>query len=137
MTEPRQHPCPTSQREFVERIRAAVLANDRFFDSHNWQNIEPTGGRNSSLTKGTHADRFYVKPIACWIPHLLIPNHVPCCPRCGKRDLVEVNRGVRFVNSPKILYGLGSHKYLDTLCYPCNRCKRRFTLLCMRHSRFF
>ena len=104
-----------------------MLANDSFFDSHNWQNIEPPGGRNSSLTKSTYTDRFYVRPIAAWIPHLLIPNHVPCCPRCGKRDLVEVKKGARFINSPKILYGMSSHRYLDTILYPCSRCKRRFS----------
>ena len=126
MAEIPKHPYSIGQRVFVEKIRAAVLANDRFFDTHNWQNVEPMGGRNSSLTKSTYTDRFCVRPMACWVPHLLIPNHMPCCPRCGKRDLVEVNKGVRFIRSPKMLHGVSSHRHLDALCHPCGRCKRRF-----------
>jgi len=32
----------------------------------------------------------------------------------------------RWINSPKTLCGIGSHKYLDTMLYPCNHCKRHF-----------
>jgi hypothetical protein len=31
------------------------------------------------------------------------------------------------MNYPKILYGLNSHKYLDSMLYPCTKCKRCFT----------
>jgi hypothetical protein len=83
------------------------------------------GGRSSSLTKSTFVEDFYVKPIAAWVPHLLIPGYIPCCPNCSTAKYVDIQRA-RWINSPKILYGVPTHRYLDTLLYYCSKCRRRF-----------
>ena len=56
-------------------------------------------------------DAFYVKPLACWIPHVLIPNHVPTCPHCKEKKFVNPQKA-RWINSPKILYGKDRHRYM-------------------------
>ena len=63
--------------------------------------------------------------MAVWVPHLIIHNHVPACPNCKKNKYVDVTKA-RWINSPKILYGVDSHRYLDTQLYPCHGCARRF-----------
>lgn len=73
-----------------------------------------------------YADSFYIRPIAAWVPHKLLPNFVPTCPHCKKNKYVNVDNA-RWQNSPKILFGLKGNKYLDTMLYPCNNCKRQFT----------
>jgi len=65
------YPYSNSQRDFIETVRKQIDTNDRFFDDHNWSNIVPKGGRNSSLQKGIYADSFYVRPVAAYVPHLL------------------------------------------------------------------
>jgi len=43
---------------------------------------------------------YYIKPLAVWVPHLIIPGHVPVCPHChdtkGVYDEIYGNM-VRFV----------------------------------------
>jgi hypothetical protein len=70
-------------------------------------------------------ESFYVKAVAVWVPHLLFSNHVPCCPNCKKRDYVDPSRG-RWINAPKLLFGLQRHRYLDTWLYSCRGCTRSF-----------
>jgi len=118
------HPHSNSQRDFIVSVRKQIDQNPRFFDENNWSNIVPKGGRNSSLLKAICHDSFYVRPIAACVPHLLF-NETPCCPHCGSRRHVNIN-SARWINSPKILYGLGTHKCLDTMLCPCNSCKRHF-----------
>jgi len=124
MTTTVKHPYSTSQREFIESVRKQIVENERFFDDHNWSNIVPKGGQNSSSQRAVHADSFYVKPIASHVPHLLF-KIAPCCPHCNSRQFVNVT-SARWINSPKILHGIGSNKHLDTMLYPCNKCKRHF-----------
>jgi hypothetical protein len=40
-------------------------------------------------------------------------------------DCVDTTRS-RFINSPIVLFGMDTNRYLDTVLYPCNRCKRSF-----------
>jgi hypothetical protein len=97
---------------------------------HNWRNITPDGGVNDSKlldgSKKTTVEAFYIRSVACWVPNLLIANHVPTCPYCKLKDHVDVVKA-RWINCPKILYGISSHKYLDTLLYPCIKCKKTFS----------
>ena len=121
-----------AQWTFVKKVRASIDSNAKaYFEKHNWKNISPIGGRNDSglldpsSKRTTKADRFYVKAIACWIPHKLIPNHVPKCPQCESSRNVDPTKG-RWVTCPKILYGVERHRYLDTWLYPCRNCARTF-----------
>jgi hypothetical protein len=85
----------SAQWSFIKKTRVLVKNDPKvFFANHNWHNINPTGGKNDgSLFNGerrTTIDDFYVRPIICWVPHLLIRNHVPSCPRCKDKDNVDV-----------------------------------------------
>jgi hypothetical protein len=121
-----------AQWAFIKKTREAVNNDPKLFlAEHNWRNITPPGGKNDSMlylncNKKTTVDAFYVRPIACWVPHLLIANHVPSCPRCKTRDHVDTIKA-RWMNSPKILFGTTSHKYLDSMLYPCTKCKTTFS----------
>jgi Transposase len=119
------------QWTFITEIRGAVMNDPKsFFSTRNWRCITPSGGKNDStlfnLTNQTTVDAFYVRPIACWVPHLLIANHVPTCPRCKSKDFVDLVKA-RWINSPKIMYGITSHLYLDTMLYPCTKCSGTFS----------
>ena len=120
------YPYPPVQRQFIERIRGRIDSEEKFFYSHDWRNINPSTGKYSSLMKSIQADSFYIRPMAVWVPHLLIPNFVPTCPTCKSNKHVDTLK-CRWQNSPKILYGLKGHRYLDTKLYPCHYCKRQFT----------
>eukprot|EP00957_Ditylum_brightwellii_P209633 15362546-Ditylum_brightwellii.AAC.1 len=68
---------------------------------------------------------YYIKPVAVWIPYLLIPGYIPHCPRCKKTDQVSIS-GAEWINQPMMLHTLIDHKLLDTKRVPCKRCKHRF-----------
>jgi hypothetical protein len=121
-----------TQAAFIAKVRDAVKSNPKsFFASNNWRDVTPTKGRyDSSLIDPNSGstcdvDDFYVKSIAVWVPHLLIPAHTPSCPNCNTSEAVYVD-SARWINAPKILYGKERHRYLDTMLYPCKRCGRHF-----------
>ena len=120
------------QLAFIKQTREAVKANPTaFFAQNNWRDITPKGGRfDSSLldpssTRSWEVDDFYVKSIAMWVPHLLVPTHTPACPHCGLSTHVHVDKA-KWIGSPKILYGKERHRYLDTMLYPCKLCDKTF-----------
>jgi hypothetical protein len=120
-----------AQWDFILKTRAAI-DNDAsgFFRSNNWRSILPNGGTHQSnlLNTGTQkssVESFYVKGIAAWVPHRLINNHIPSCPNCESNRNVDVVKS-RWLTCPKVLFGLGSHRYLDTVLYPCVKCKKHF-----------
>ncbi|MGL5934273.1 MAG: hypothetical protein ACRCZI_01470 [Cetobacterium sp.] len=122
-----------AQWEFVKKVRGAIKKDHvAFFGQHHWKHIVPGSGSYDShlLNKCNQTTNkvqdFYVKPIACWVPHLLIKNHVPTCPRCQSKEFVHTQRA-RFINSPIILFGMSTNKYLDTCLYPCDKCSKSFT----------
>ena len=120
------HPYPIIQREFIEKIRAQIDMEANYFYSRDWRCINPPNGKYSSLQKSVFAESFYVRPVAVWLPDRLLPNFTPTCPHCKSKKFVNVNRA-RWQNSPKVLYGLKGHRYLDSKLYPCNRCQRHFS----------
>lgn len=122
-----------AQWSFVKKVRGAVQKDHiGFFNDHDWKNIVPSSGTYDShlLNKGSKNTRsvqgFYVKPCALWAPHLLIDNHIPTCPRCESKEFVDPGRA-RFINSPIVLFGMDTNRYLDTFLYPCNKCSRTFS----------
>ena len=122
----------TAQDEFILKVRGSIDTDARlFFLENNWKDVRPTFGRfdsallNTANKRTRNVDAFYVKSLAVWIPHVLIPNHVPTCPHCKRKDYVHV-ANARWINHPKILYGKDRHRYLDTLLYPCKACNRHF-----------
>ena len=123
-------PYGAAQHNFIAKTRQSVKALGRsFFDTNNWTNIVPPFSLHTCLTSpdlSLYAESLYVRPIAMWIPHLLVPDHCPSCPRCEKNDGVDLTQLGQFVETPKLLYGVGSHRYLDTVYYSCRFCERKF-----------
>ena len=116
-----------AQDRFVKKTRQQIDTDgSSFFDDHDWRNIIPSGGSRSSLRKAVTVESFYVKPIAAWVPDKLFENHVPSCPRCRSPRYVDCS-AARWINFPKVLFGVSSHQYLDTKLYPCRGCGKRFT----------
>jgi hypothetical protein len=117
-----------AQSEHIRKTWAQIDANPKtFFSNKDWRNIIPNGGRYVSLNdnRKLHVASFDVKPIACWVPHLLIPNFIPSCPHCGKCKYVDHNNH-KWITTPKILFGVRGHRYLDTKLYYCRSCDKRF-----------
>ena len=118
-----------AQWRFVLKIRGKINNDAKgFFLSNDWKCITPSsGGRFDSniLSKQTTVESFYVKPVAAWVPHLLVPNHIPCCPHCKSRKHVDIVKS-RWINCPKVLYGTARYRYMDTILYLCTLCGRRF-----------
>ncbi|CAB9531613.1 hypothetical protein SEMRO_3737_G350730.1 [Seminavis robusta] len=123
-----------AQADWIKKVHFEVEAKGAsFFKAgigRDWSQIAPHGGRNTCLNQRDPivlASTMYVRPVACWIPHLLIPSHLPSCPHCEKNNGISLNPKLDWVATPKILYGLYDHRYLDTIYYKCEPCKRKFT----------
>ena len=70
-----------AQVEFIKATRRRIDANPkRFFSEHDWREVLPNGSRRTPCTSQKLVDvsSFYVKPVAAFVPHLLLPNHMPC-----------------------------------------------------------
>ena len=120
------HPHPKVQRDFIEAVRAKIDGDESYFESHDWRMITPPNGRHCSLLKSVCADSFCVRPMAVWLPEKLLPNFTPTCPHCKSNRHVDLAKA-RWQNSPKILFGVNGHRYLDAKLHPCHSCKRQFT----------
>jgi len=119
-----------AQAEFIDVTRKAIKRGPRlFFVDKDWGHVKHATAtpRCMLLTgkKSIRPEHFYVKDIAAWVPHLLTPNYVPTCPRCGQKSGVNVDR-FRFVENPKILCGIHTHRCLDTVHCTCGDCKGDF-----------
>ena len=170
---PQPLPYGRAQDAFVQATRSAIDSGQltRSTLAQNWQCISPSLLPNQLLTP---TDFYYVKPIACWVPHLIIPGFVPYCPHCQTPDGVDLGpssnnnnnstshvmvpgtnyngaiqklkaaqqqqgnkkntnntnpkkkSSSKWVKNPKVLYGLDSHRYLDTKLYYCQTCNKHF-----------
>ncbi|CAB9528057.1 unknown protein [Seminavis robusta] len=122
-------PFGVAQRRFITTTRNAISSQGQtFFASHDWMNIKPKNGFNTCLAQDKSnilGEAIYVKPLVVWIPHYLIPNHIPSCPNCERCDGIDVNEA-KWVKQPKVLFGLRSQRYLDTMSYKCHGCKKEF-----------
>jgi len=119
-------PYPSSQRAFIRRTRREIDSDSEFFSKHCWSNITPSGGTRSSLTKSVRHDSFYVKPIAAWVPCKIFGNSFrPSCPDCRTCQFVDLGKS-KWPPHPKLLFGVCSHRYLDTKLYYCRSCTKTF-----------
>jgi len=118
----------SAQHDFIKSVRTSVLAEGAaFFKKKDWKRIGPTTNTPLTLTElKICADSFYIKDVAMWVPHLLLPNHIPTCPNCKRSTCVDLSKA-EFVERPKILHGVRTHRYLDTMSYKCMDCNKSFT----------
>ena len=107
-----------AQLNFIKVNRAEVDKNkEGYFKERDWRNVTPSGGRFrcAGTKRKVNVNSFYIKPLAVFVPHLLLKNHVPSCPKC-ESSLSVFTEGprVKWVKVPKLLFGVNSHKHLDT-----------------------
>jgi hypothetical protein len=117
-----------AQLDFIRSTRASIDEHGcHFFDDKDWRNLSVKGGRHVGLNGPLlHTSSFYVKSLASWVPHLLIPGFVPSCPKCGHSKKVDPTKST-WIPNPKTLFGIRGHRYLDTKLYPCKECQKSFT----------
>ena len=124
-----------AQYVFVEKVRGSVeVRKEKYFDDKDWMNIAPaTVGVNHSSNQKISVQSYYVRPVAVWVPHLLVKNHMPSCPKCRCCTNVRVKANTKgeweWVKSPLVMHGVPSHTYLDTVYYFCTKldCYSAFT----------
>lgn len=117
---------PPAQKEFINSTRRAIDADPEFFSKHCWSAINPKGGTRSSLAKPVRHDSFYVKSIAAWVPCKIFGNGFkPSCPCCETCKFVDLGKS-KWPGSPKLLFGVSTHRYLDTKMYYCRSCTKSF-----------
>jgi hypothetical protein len=116
------------QKQFIDETRQSINADPRYFHRHDWREIKPPDP-HSRLGKDVIVDQFYVKSISCWLPDMLPEpiGFMPSCPDC--ESAIGVSATKDWVRRPKILYGMSSHRYLDTKYYYCLPCKKSFLWL--------
>jgi len=114
-----------AQAAFIQRTRDAIKADPcGFLLKNDWRRIKCSPQAVTCSKKAT-VGSFYVKDHAVWIPHVIIPRYIPTCRRCGMKSSVDVGNW-RWIECPKILYGLHTHRYLDTVYYRCDGCESDF-----------
>lgn len=110
-------PCCQAQACFVKSVGAALDADlKKFLHDKDWRNIQPKSACHGVASKKQiNVESFCVKVVACFVPHAMIPGHLPVCPCCESAERVETQgSNVRWINTPKTLFGTSSHRHLDT-----------------------
>lgn len=111
-----------AQAEFIRNTRKSIKEDPSILMGMDWRRI-PYSSNHLSLAskKKISVNDFYVKDYAVWLPHAIIPHYIPTCYRCGRKEGVDPTR-FRWVPHPKILHGVRSHRYLDSVYYSCTPC---------------
>ena len=108
--------CRQAQREFISSVHAAVSAEgSACFKKKDWVNIRPPITKNACLNvidSQLCAESFHAKAVAVWVLHLIMPNHVPSCPKCESNLSVGIG-SAEWIKKPKPLCGVRMH--LDTM----------------------
>jgi hypothetical protein len=114
-----------AQMEHIRQYRRLIDDSQCEEFYKNWRSVlisKPTIGPKRA--KVSPSD-YYIRASAVWIPHIVIPDYVPCCPCCKSSASVDVSKS-RWVQYPTLCYSRPNQKYLDTVTYPCTACKKQF-----------
>jgi len=117
-----------AQCQFIKDARDSIKQHGAgFFHDKDWRDIKLVSGARSSLAAKAklHTDSFCVRSLACWVPHLLFPNCLPKCPKCGSNKDINLGES-RWADHPIMLHGTATHRHLDTTCCHCDNCKSKF-----------
>jgi hypothetical protein len=86
-------------------------------------------GKKGGLANGwkgqLEVKEWYKRDVASFVPHKLFPGYVPFCPSCKLNDRVRIANS-RWVNKPRIMYGMDDYCLLVTKRYPCDCCNGAF-----------
>ena len=105
------------QKSHILKVRK-VVETTHDMRAYDWRNIFFPAQEGWSSPH-----RYYVKPSAVWIPHLIRRGFHPYCPNC-KKPVPTID--YRWVDQPMVLFGLTGHCYLDTIRYKCACCEKSF-----------
>jgi len=83
--------CGTAQAAFITKARKAMSLDPTVLHDVDWRRVSASASF-LSLTKKTEVDSFYVKDLAVWLPHVVMPGHIPTCSRCLTKSGVDVGR---------------------------------------------
>jgi len=118
-----------AQDAFNRHVRNLVETDPKFFEKNHWHSVSYRDSRHKAplISNGKMSvDAFYVKDVAVWVPHLIIKGYIPSCGKCRSKESVNLG-SCRWVENPKLLYGVNSHRYFDTMYYRCMKCGSDFT----------
>jgi len=114
------------QAEFIKSVRLAIQEErGDCFAKRDWQRLTWSTPASLVNAKTMSPHLFYVKDLAVWIPHMLIPGCVPSCAKCLSKEGVDPNQ-CQFVEFPKMMCGLTCHRYLDSVHCHCTICQGDF-----------
>jgi hypothetical protein len=116
------------QRAFMLKVREHIECEkcpDFFQD---WTHITPARvlGLNAKRSATCTMEELCLKPMAVWAPHKLDESYIPVCPKCKTNNHVNATNPRWQLNDPKPIYRLGSSGFLDTVTYPCTKCRTSF-----------
>lgn len=115
-----------AQQAFITATRKLIDVIVDFFQKNDWQRMRHCSHFSLVAPKKLSVDSFYVKDMAVWLPHMILPHYTPSCSKCGLKTAVDPCR-YRWVENPKLLHGVKSHRCLDTVYYYCGECNKEFT----------
>lgn len=116
----------TAQAEFIDKARTAVEDDPTILKGIDWRRITYSTTHLSLTGKcKINVDSCHVKDIAMWVPHVLMPHCTPACNRCEEKSGVDVSRWT-WVDNPKILHGLCTHRCSDSVECFCLNCGKDF-----------
>jgi hypothetical protein len=79
-----------AQYEHICQYRSHIdnMKCDEFFKD--WKNVHIKKRLIGPKRSKIKPDDYYVRASAVWLPHIIIPNHIPCCPLCKSNESVDV-----------------------------------------------
>lgn len=119
-----RRPYGDAQAQFIRKYRKEIESNIDYFADKDWRRISSGVGIGTNLHScAVSPESLYVKDVAVWIPHRIIPGFRPSCTKCKSNVYVDIpGSKMDWVSRPKILYGINTHRYLDTVYYGCKNC---------------
>jgi len=102
------------QKKWREQVESDIRAGTCTSFKKDWSNIRPEFPPRGQLTPSY----YYIRPLAVFIPHLIVKDHTPWCPTCQSNAEVHTEN-YRFAENTKPLFGLNEQRELDTVFYTC------------------
>jgi len=102
------------QRKWREQVESDIQSGSCAAFQKDWANIRPSFPHRGQLTPSF----YYIRPLAVFIPHLIVKDHTPWCPTCRSNANVHTDN-YRYAENTKPLFGLHEQRELHTVFYTC------------------
>jgi hypothetical protein len=118
------------QRVFMSKVRANIDWDTCPSFYQDWTHITPTRVLYLFIKRGATCTMasLCLKPMATWRPHKLDSSYIPICPKCGTTQYASTTKAQSQRNDPMPFFKSRNlnHGYLDTVEYPCAKCRATF-----------